>query len=564
MTKDTIGVILPWQAMYTHTEILQGVRAIATPQGYRTLAFYGAANSLHQYIDKERITAWLIVNSHRTNSWLDELDPQIPQLIISPEEPHSRRGRVIPDNEQGARIVVEHLISHGHRRIVFLGGLRHADIAGRYRGYQQALEQAGIAADPNLVLDITWQEFWRRDAADDMMTALLLRDIPFTAVFAATDELAIGVMTAFQRVNIHVPNTVAVVGFDDSPAAATTHPPLTTVRQSFVALGETAARHLIEMTQTMSTQVHTHQVVGQMVTRESCGCEPQYIRDNLLATIEEQSTDEKIQIMAIVHCLVGSHDKSTAAMYTNISRLYKGFQRALSSDDIKDWSFTLEQTLPSILRNAEMVSNIPFALQMLSHSIMFPDTSARPDPGLIARAQHLIEVAEHAMLFFSRLASQAQDNTWFEIINAIRSVSSTLVHLNYEELIDLSWLYSCDIHYAALYLVDHDQSCLRLKGLFHESRVRVKELLHEMIEFLPIPGSIPRELETPSMVYALSFQDRGYGWLYIVPKAKSSLVSQTYYGIWVEQLAGLLDRLMLERKLQNTTEALHKLQKPTE
>lgn len=551
MDNKTLGVLLPWYGMYIHSEMLQGVRSLATPKGYRTLAFYGDMSKLYEYIDTSHIIGWIIANSSFRNEWLDALDRRIPQIIISPDEFQATRTIVCPDNQHGACIAVEHLISHGHSRIVFVGGLRHADIAGRYQGYQQALHTAGIALDPALTVNITWEEFWRRDAADEAITDLLMRDIPFTAVFAASDELAFGVIAALQRVNIHVPRSVAVVGFDDSPMSITTHPPLTTVRQSFFALGETAARCLIEMLAAETIEVTIRQVPGEMVIRESCGCAPQYIRDSLLTMIESQSSDEKIQIMAIVHSLVSSTHKPNAEVYASISHLYKGFRKALSTNDLSVWSSSLEQNLPLLLRHVEMISNIPFALQMLSHSVLFPETGERPAPEIIERAEHFLHIADQAAMFFSRLGAQTQQSDWFEIVNSIRTISMTLVHLDYDSIIDLKWLYSCDIHHAALYLVDPDSGSLYLRGLFHETRSMVQALVDTPIDILPIPESLPREIETACMLYALSFKRRPHGWLYIVPKAKSTLISQTYYGIWVEQLAGLLDHLYLEKRLQH-------------
>ena len=552
MDNKTLGVLLPWQGMYIHSEMLQGVRSLAIPMGYRTLAFYGDMNGLHQHIDTSHIVGWIIANSSFHNEWLNTLDRRIPQIIISPDEFQATRTIVCPDNQHGARIAVEHLISHGHRRIVFIGGLRHADIAGRYQGYQQALHAAGIALDPALIVNITWEEFWRRDAADEAITDMLMRDISFTAVFAASDELALGVILALQRLNIHVPRSVAVIGFDDSPAAVTARPPLTTVRQSFFALGETAARCLIEMIAAETTEVTTRQVAGEMVVRESCGCAPQYIRDSILTMIESQSHDEKIQIMAIVHSLVSSIHKPNAEVYASISHLYKGFRGALFANDLSAWSSALEQNLPMLLQHAEMISNIPFALQMLSHSVIFPETGIKPAPETIERAKQFVHIAEQAAMFFSRLGAQTQQNDWFEIANSIRTVSTTLVHLDYDNIISLKWLYSCDIHHEALYLVDPESGHLFLRGLFHESRSMVQTLLNTPIDTLPIPEGLPREIETPCMLHALSFNRRPYGWLYIVPKAQSTLISQTYYGIWVEQLAGLLDRLFLEKMLQRS------------
>ncbi len=148
------------------------------------------------------------------------------------------------DNVAAGRLAGEHLLELGRRRIAFLG---HADehypeFADRYRGLTEAMGAAGLIADPALQVPALSSEGDGRAA----IRALLDRGAEFDAVFAASDLIAIGAMRALAEAGRTVPGDVAVVGFDDIPAASLTSPPLTTVQQDLIAAGELLVETLAE------------------------------------------------------------------------------------------------------------------------------------------------------------------------------------------------------------------------------------------------------------------------------------------------------------------------------
>lgn len=139
------------------------------------------------------------------------------------------------DNFGAGRLAGRHLTGLGRCRIAFLG---HADdhypeFADRYRGLLAAMAEAGCPADPELQVDALTSE----EAGYDALQALLARGLAFDAVFAASDLIAIGAMRALAGAGLAVPRDVAVVGFDDIPAASLTTPPLTTIMQDLRAAG---------------------------------------------------------------------------------------------------------------------------------------------------------------------------------------------------------------------------------------------------------------------------------------------------------------------------------------
>ncbi|WP_137936595.1 LacI family DNA-binding transcriptional regulator [Chitinivorax sp. B] len=148
------------------------------------------------------------------------------------------------DNQDGALLAVEHLLKQGHRRIAYIDGrLGHEDAAARLRGYHDALARYDIPFDPDLVACGNFVQTDGYAAAE----ALLARNKPFTALFAANDESAFGARLALFEHGLRVPEDISIVGFDDIPGAAYATPPLTTVRQPLAEIGITAVKAMLSL-----------------------------------------------------------------------------------------------------------------------------------------------------------------------------------------------------------------------------------------------------------------------------------------------------------------------------
>jgi DNA-binding LacI/PurR family transcriptional regulator len=154
------------------------------------------------------------------------------------------------DNERGGFEAATHLLQRGRDRIAFIGtaGAAFPEVQERWRGYSRALRAAGIAPNEQLQIDAAPDESDGRAAAEQLLT----RGIEFDAIFAASDVAAIGAMHALQQAGRSVPE-VAIVGFDDIPAACLASPPLTTVTQDARAAAEALVDALIEAIETGAT-----------------------------------------------------------------------------------------------------------------------------------------------------------------------------------------------------------------------------------------------------------------------------------------------------------------------
>jgi LacI family transcriptional regulator len=149
------------------------------------------------------------------------------------------------DDFRGAYLATNHLIELGHRRIAHICGTRTMEVARqRELGYLQALSDKGIIYRH---VEPPHSERWDYQAGYEAMQQLLRRDPIPTAVFAASDQMAIGAYRALAEAGLSVPGDVSIVGFDDIDAAAFAWPPLTTIHQPFAKMGAQAVSLLMRL-----------------------------------------------------------------------------------------------------------------------------------------------------------------------------------------------------------------------------------------------------------------------------------------------------------------------------
>lgn len=200
---------------------------------------------------------------------LASLPTRFPTVLLNGTDPGRHAGSITVANYDGAYAVVTHLVSLGHRRIAMLkGSAGNLDAAERLRGYHAALADAGLAADPALEAEGDFDEHSGFAAAEWLLARAPLP----TALFAANDSMAIGALSAFRKAGLRVPDDIAVAGFDDIPIARYMDPPLTSVHVDISALGERAARRLLEAMADPERDDRSDEVLpATLVVRASCG-----------------------------------------------------------------------------------------------------------------------------------------------------------------------------------------------------------------------------------------------------------------------------------------------------
>lgn len=171
------------------------------------------------------------------------------------------------NNFKGGMDAARHLMQHGRKRIAFLGDAssHYPEFLDRYRGCCEAQGAEGIILDPALQVDALNSQ----EAGYDAVNALFDDGTKFDAIFAASDTIAIGAMKALRERGFDIPGDIAIVGFDDMPAASMTHPPLTTIQQDYKQAGEVLVDCLLK--QIRNEPANTAVLPAKLVVRNSCG-----------------------------------------------------------------------------------------------------------------------------------------------------------------------------------------------------------------------------------------------------------------------------------------------------
>ncbi|MEV8316836.1 LacI family DNA-binding transcriptional regulator [Streptomyces sp. NPDC059900] len=236
----------PWAV-----EIIRGVEEVAHAAGAGTVvsAIHGASGSARQWMKNLRARASdgvILVTSVLEPVLHDELRRLgVPLVVIDPAgSPALDAPTVGATNWAGGMAATEHLLSLGHRRIGFVAGPpRLLCSRARLDGYRAALESAGVPVDDALIVQ---GDFYHASGFAGAGELLGLAEPP-TALFAASDQMALGAIEALRRRGLRVPEDLSVVGFDDLPEVSWSAPPLTTVRQPLSDMGKLAARTVLRL-----------------------------------------------------------------------------------------------------------------------------------------------------------------------------------------------------------------------------------------------------------------------------------------------------------------------------
>ncbi len=270
---DALALILPAARSVSDPFLFQfisGVTEAAAGAGYNLLLIPGdpGVETVQALVRERRADGVILMESEVHDARIDYLlEVDYPFVLFGRSLERQDLTYVDLDNRLGAMLATQHLLALGHRRIGYIGADRRLVFAHyRYEGHLAALREAGVTVDPELlqVGDLTERSGY------ECMERLLALPSPPTAVFAASDAMAIGAKQALAAAGLRVPQDVALVGFDDTPVAAYASPPLTTVRQPIFEMGTEAADLLVAR---LRGEEHQQQrlLLPELVVRASCG-----------------------------------------------------------------------------------------------------------------------------------------------------------------------------------------------------------------------------------------------------------------------------------------------------
>jgi len=167
-----------------------------------------------------------------------------PIVLVNGDDPAMRHSSVTPCNRSAAQFAAQHLLSLGHRRILFLMRRGRRTIERRFEGWRDALTAKGVAGIEDLVVEVP---DWLPELAEEAIAARIRdRGLDFTAVLTAGDSLAYGAIRGVERAGFSVPADVSVVGMDDLPLSAFCSPPLTTMHIPMREIGAAALSLLLD------------------------------------------------------------------------------------------------------------------------------------------------------------------------------------------------------------------------------------------------------------------------------------------------------------------------------
>lgn len=269
---QTIGAVLPDLHGEFFSELIRGIDLAARTRGLHLLvsSSHGDAEEAAVAVRamRGRVDGLLVMAPNADAGFLtDNLPAALPAVLINTHG-GGEHAALNVDNYAGARAMMRHLYTRGHRRIAHIAGpTNNYDAQERLRGYRDTLNMLLPTSLPFVLPGDFAEESGYR--AGHYLLAMNERP---DAVFAANDMMAIGCLHAFNEAHLRVPEHIALTGFDDIPMARFVSPPLTTVRVDIVELGAQALDSLVAaIEQPERAQTAIRSLVPELVVRSSCG-----------------------------------------------------------------------------------------------------------------------------------------------------------------------------------------------------------------------------------------------------------------------------------------------------
>ncbi|MFT8246645.1 LacI family DNA-binding transcriptional regulator [Roseomonas sp. BN140053] len=247
--SDTIGLIVPDIANPFFALLVDAVERAAEERGSDLLVCATRNRVSHELRELSRLgrdyaDGLLFVTNHADDGALAQAIASVGKVVLLDEDvPGVWAPRVFADNHRGGMLAARHLLAAGHRRLAFLGGPRGLlSTVERHAGFAEAVH----AADP--AARIVFEDYGDYSAAQGRSAAeRLLRAVPSaTAVFATSDETALGVLAAARALAVPVPEALSVVAFDDVGPLHLLDPPLTAIRQPVAEIGRSGVETLLD------------------------------------------------------------------------------------------------------------------------------------------------------------------------------------------------------------------------------------------------------------------------------------------------------------------------------
>ena len=479
--------------------------------------------------------------------------------------------RVVVDSYRPVHDIVAHLIErHGRCRVAFVRGPdeTHVGARQRYQGYLDALAEHNLPVDPSLVSPPT-KGFWNPEVGEAAISLFLdERGVEFDAVIGVNDAIAIEAMRALQARGVHVPNEVAVVGFDDLDSGTCVIPPLTTVSLQSYEQGWQA----VEM---LATLLSGNKVPNQvnvplpLIVRQSCGCISPNVAQALAGPVAV--ADEQFETLSQAqqdHILAEMHQAASTAAAGLQPEWGNELLAAFSRDLTTETTGVFLPTLDAILRRVVAVNGPLAAWQNVISAFRRSTLPYLANNEALLRAEDLwlqaqVMIGETTLLV--RQGQSLQDERRSHLLNEIGSALITtfdvdgLMDVLAQELPRLG-IPGC---YVSLYENPQQPAGQAKLVLAYDERGRLESQVGDCRFAAPllIPSEIlPQERRYSYVVEALYFREEQLGFALFEEGPHRG----TFYYMLREQLSSALKGALLMHQLEEQTMKAEKARESAE
>lgn len=246
----TVGVVIPDISNALYAEVVRGIEDIANMYHYNMILCNSDKKKekeirvINTLLEKQ-VDGLIFMGGEITDDHMEAFRNTVPIVLCATTAMDRDIPSVDINHEQAAYDAVKSLIDQGHRNIAMItGNLQDPTIGlARFQGYRRAIEEAGIPFNETMVRAGNY----RYDSGVEAMNYFLQLDVRPTAVFSATDEMAIGAIHAIQDAGLQVPDDISIISVNNAPIASMVRPQLTTVAQPMYDIGAVSMRLLTKL-----------------------------------------------------------------------------------------------------------------------------------------------------------------------------------------------------------------------------------------------------------------------------------------------------------------------------
>jgi DNA-binding LacI/PurR family transcriptional regulator/signal transduction histidine kinase len=489
MSKQlNIGVITKYSGNFYHGALVHAINKALAKLGAKmfvinTFMIYRFLqqqenDSLYSKLASNHIDGWLILSEGANRQYIEMLcKTGKPVITVGCKIEGINCTSILEDSRNCAEFVVQHLLEHGHKKIVYIGSNDVHDMRERFEGYKTALLKNSIPYNPDLCVMSDTSDVTLTPLGKNSIKQLLENKHEFTAVFAANDLIALGAIEVLKESGLRVPEDVAVIGYDDTIYAKSDNLSLSSVRQDLDGIGTAAAQAVIKSLREKSLSCETILVKSNIVKRNSCGCKEDSNDDD---DIYAGDTRFRNSVINYLQKEIGkSYGTASDLLITNISEINKLIPKIASNYSVQCIGFWNEKKELYIKDIIDERSKTVLSLDIPCPIEDFPPTRF---------ISCLREVDSEDILWLIPVSTTSGDWCIISYIGPFNKASLILMYDSSVVLFNLIGI-----------LLDHDVANQKLKNTLETLQQTQEQLIQseKMVSLGRLVAGVAHEINTP-------------------------------------------------------------------